>query len=258
MALSNQEAQRLRHEFIGDEHILLGLAKSGTGVGFEILKKMNVGLPNIISKVEKIVINGSKMTQTGRKPLTSQSKKAIEYATEEATNLKHLYVGTEHLLLGLLRVDGFASQVLMDFGLNYDNVLIKVLLAHSVSVSAKPVHDTTQMPELRAKEDTALKNADYECSKSPYISQMNSHEKTVIELVESIAIGDIKPKTEEELTQPVLEALSKVESGLFEVLNTLTNPKLILKCDATEATKSIIDTAKFIEDFIKFRDKLLS
>ncbi len=128
MALANQEAQRFNHEYIGTEHILLGLVKEGSGVGANVLKNLDVDLRKVRLEVEKLVKSGPDMVTMGKLPQTPRAKKVIEYAIEEARNLNHNYVGTEHLLLGLLREhDGVAAQVLMNLGLRLEEVREEVL-----------------------------------------------------------------------------------------------------------------------------------
>ncbi len=128
MALANQEAQRFNHEYIGTEHILLGLVKEGSGVGANVLKNLGVDLRKVRLEVEKLVKSGPDMVTMGKLPQTPRAKKVIEYAIEEARNLNHNYVGTEHLLLGLLREhDGVAAQVLMNLGLKLEDVREEVL-----------------------------------------------------------------------------------------------------------------------------------
>ncbi|MBK8268973.1 MAG: ATP-dependent Clp protease ATP-binding subunit [Planctomycetes bacterium] len=128
MALANQEAQRFNHEYIGTEHILLGLVKEGSGVGANVLKNLEVDLRKVRLEVEKLVKSGPDMVTMGKLPQTPRAKKVIEYAIEEARNLNHNYVGTEHLLLGLLREqDGVAAQVLMNLGIKLEEVREEVL-----------------------------------------------------------------------------------------------------------------------------------
>ncbi len=128
MALANQEAQRFNHEYIGTEHILLGLVKEGSGVGANVLKNLHVDLRRVRMEVERLVKAGPEMVTMGKLPQTPRAKRVIEYAIEEARNLNHNYVGTEHLLLGLLREqDGVAAQVLMNLGLKLEEVREEVL-----------------------------------------------------------------------------------------------------------------------------------
>jgi len=128
MQLANQEAQRFNHEYIGTEHVLLGLIKEGSGVAANVLKNLDVDLRKIRLEVEKLVQSGPDMVTMGRLPQTPRAKKVIEYSMEEARNLNHNYVGTEHILLGLLREqEGVAAQVLMNLGLKLEEVREEVL-----------------------------------------------------------------------------------------------------------------------------------
>ena len=130
MQLANQEAQRFNHEYIGTEHILLGLVKEGSGVAANVLKNLDIDLRKIRLEVEKMVQSGpgSEMVTMGKLPQTPRAKKVIEYSIEEARTLNHNYVGTEHLLLGLLREqEGVAAQVLINLGLKLEDVREEVL-----------------------------------------------------------------------------------------------------------------------------------
>ena len=128
MQLANQEAQRFNHEYIGTEHILLGLIKEGSGVAANVLKNLDVDLRKIRLEVEKLVQSGPDMVTMGKLPQTPRAKKVIEYSMEEARHLNHNYVGTEHILLGLLREqEGVAAQVLMNLGLKLEEVREEVL-----------------------------------------------------------------------------------------------------------------------------------
>ncbi|MEI8371393.1 MAG: ATP-dependent Clp protease ATP-binding subunit [Planctomycetota bacterium] len=138
MQLANQEAQRFNHEYIGTEHILLGLIKEGSGVAANVLKNLEVDLRKIRLEVEKLVQSGPDMVTMGKLPQTPRAKKVIEYSMEEARNLGHNYVGTEHILLGLLREqEGVAAQVLMNLGLKLEEVREEVLslLGHGMEGS---------------------------------------------------------------------------------------------------------------------------
>ncbi len=146
MALANQEAQRFNHEYIGTEHVLLGLVKEGSGVGANVLKNLGVDLRKVRLEVEKLVKSGPEMVTMGKLPQTPRAKKVIEYAIEEARNLNHNYVGTEHLLLGLLREqDGVAAQVLMNLGLKLEEVREEVLNLLGAS-NAEPEEMSGQVP----------------------------------------------------------------------------------------------------------------
>ncbi len=139
MALANQEAQRFNHEYIGTEHVLLGLVKEGSGVGATVLKNLDVDVKKLRLEVEKLVKSGPDMVTMGKLPQTPRAKKVIEFAIEEARALNHNYVGTEHILLGLLReTEGIAAQVLMNLGLKLEDVRQEVLNLLGAGVDDTP------------------------------------------------------------------------------------------------------------------------
>ena len=113
LALARKEADRLNHNFLGTEHLLLGLIKLGQGVAVNVLQKMGLDLETVRMEVEKQTPSGPDQKMIGNIPYTPRVKKVIALAQKEAKNLNHTYVGTEHLLLGLLREgDGVAVKVL--------------------------------------------------------------------------------------------------------------------------------------------------
>jgi ATP-dependent Clp protease ATP-binding subunit ClpC len=139
MALANQEAQRFNHDVIGTEHILLGLVKEGSGVGATVLKNFDVDIKKLRLEVEKHVKSGPDMVTMGKLPQSPRAKKVIEYAIEEARALNHNYVGTEHILLGLLREsEGIAAQVLVSLGLKLEDVRQEILNLLGAGVEGGP------------------------------------------------------------------------------------------------------------------------
>src|SRR6187397_895586 len=122
LAMAREEAARLHHEYVGTEHILLGLIREGEGVAAAVLQNLSVDLDDIQQKIEETVKKGKAAAATGPDlPYTSRAKKVLELAMTEARELNHSYVGTEHLLLGLLREEkGIAAQVLTDAGVNLE------------------------------------------------------------------------------------------------------------------------------------------
>jgi len=128
MGLARQEAQRFNHDYIGTEHILLGLIQEGSGVAADVLKNLDVDLKKIRQEVEKLVSHGTTMVTMGQLPFTPRAKKVLELALEEASNLGHNYIGTEHLLLGLIREqEGIAAQVLQNIKVRLEDVREEVL-----------------------------------------------------------------------------------------------------------------------------------
>jgi len=121
--LAKEETKRFNHDYIGTEHILLGLIREGEGVAAAVLQNMGLSLDKIRLEIEKLVQPGPATVVSGDIPFTPRAKRVIELAMEEARNLGHNYIGTEHLLLGLLREgEGVAAQVLLALGLDLNKV----------------------------------------------------------------------------------------------------------------------------------------
>ncbi len=157
MGLANQEAQRFNHESIGTEHILLGLIKEGSGVAANVLRNLGVDLKRVRMEIEKKVPSGHEMVTMGRLPFTPRAKKVIELAFEEARALGHNYVGTEHLLLGLLRESGgVAAQVLVEQGLKLDDVREEVLrlLGHDFGQEPSEAGPSAEAGEKESRSKT--------------------------------------------------------------------------------------------------------
>ncbi|MBU0881759.1 MAG: ATP-dependent Clp protease ATP-binding subunit [Candidatus Omnitrophica bacterium] len=126
--LAKEEAKRFNHDYIGTEHILLGLVREGEGVAAAVLASFGLSPDKIRLEVEKLVQPGPATVVSGDLPFTPKAKKVIELAIDEARSLGHNYIGTEHLLLGLIREgEGVASQVLMNSGLELDKVREEVM-----------------------------------------------------------------------------------------------------------------------------------
>ena len=128
MAIANEQVQLFNHQYIGTEHILLGLIKEG-GTGATVLENLGVDTENMLSEMEQLVkIKGGKdPVAEGKIQQTQNAIKVMEYAIEEARNLNHGYIGTEHILLGLLRVtEGIAAQVLANLGVNIETARMEI------------------------------------------------------------------------------------------------------------------------------------
>jgi ATP-dependent Clp protease ATP-binding subunit ClpC len=122
LSLAQEEAQRFQHNYIGTEHLLLGLVREGDGVAAKVLSNLGVDLNKVRSAVEHIIGRGDRIV-LGEIGLTPRAKKVIELAVDEARRLNHHYIGTEHLLLGLVREgEGIAAGVLESLGVNLEKV----------------------------------------------------------------------------------------------------------------------------------------
>jgi ATP-dependent Clp protease ATP-binding subunit ClpC len=152
LVLAQEEAKRLNHNFIGTEHILLGLVREGSGIAARALQNLGVELSRVRSEVEKIAGKGEKIQVQGIS-YTPRAKKVIELAIEEGQNLGHNYVGTEHLLLGLLREgEGIAAQVLSNLGIDLKKARREViqLLGGEVQLGGGQGKNVPQTPTVDA------------------------------------------------------------------------------------------------------------
>ncbi|MCG3203880.1 MAG: Negative regulator of genetic competence ClpC/MecB [Elusimicrobia bacterium] len=126
--IAQEEAKRLNHDYVGTEHLLLGLIALGEGVAAQVLANLGVDLRRVRTEIEKIVGTGDNVMLLGEIPFTPRAKKVLELAVEEAQNMGHNYVGTEHLLLGLIREEeGVAARVLENLGVRLDVVREEVI-----------------------------------------------------------------------------------------------------------------------------------
>ncbi len=131
MNLARQEAQRFNHEYLGTEHILLGLLQVGSGCAAHVITNMKLDPNKIRSDVEKVVKTGPSMVTMEQIPFTPRAKKVLELSMEEASNLGDSYISDEHLLLGLVNErEGIAAQVLINLGVKLDDVREEVYLLH--------------------------------------------------------------------------------------------------------------------------------
>src|SRR5216117_67372 len=128
LALARKEADRVNHNYVGTEHLLLGLIKLGQGVAVNVLQKMGLDLETVRMEVEKQVGSGPDQKMVGNIPYTPRVKKVLALAAKEAKNLNHTYVGTEHIFLGLLREgDGVAARVLQQLGVEIEQTRQEIL-----------------------------------------------------------------------------------------------------------------------------------
>ncbi len=195
LTLAQDEAQRFNHNYIGTEHLLLGLVREGEGVAARVLENMNVELSKVRTAVEFIIGRGDRPV-VGEVGLTPRAKRVIELAIDEARRLGHNYIGTEHLLLGLVREgEGIAAGVLESLGVNLDKVRHEVIRVLSQSSSAGPATETKR------------------ASKTPTVDQLG------INLTDAVRAGKIDPVIgREKEIERVIQILSR---------RTKNNPALI-------------------------------
>jgi len=148
LTLAQEEAQRFNHSYIGTEHILLGLIREEEGIAAKVLTGMGVSLARVRQAVEYVIGAGEKQT-TGASGLTSRAKKIIELAIDEARQMGHSYIGTEHLLLGILReADGVAAKVLQSLDINQERVRAEIARVLSLSGAKNKTGRPSRTPTL--------------------------------------------------------------------------------------------------------------
>src|SRR3989449_11589204 len=167
LQMAREEAARLHHESGGTEHILLGLIREGEGTAAAVLTSLNIDLEEVSGKIEETVKPGKAAAPAGPDlPYTSRAKKVLEFAMSEARELHHAYVGTEHLLLGVLREEkGIGAQVLMDAGVTLQEARSEVL--RLLDTKGSEASDQTPLvpspvpytPDARASLQLALQEA---------------------------------------------------------------------------------------------------
>ena len=163
LQLARNEAERFNHQYVGTEHILLGLIALGEGEAVNVLEKMGVDLESLRLEVEKAVGQGQDTQTVGQLPMTPRAKKVLALAATEAKELNHSYVGTEHILLGLLREDeGVAARVLKNLNVDLARTRVEVLklldpdyepgpeMAPGTEQAAQKQQQTTKTPALNA------------------------------------------------------------------------------------------------------------
>lgn len=147
--LAREEAKRLDHDYLGTEHLLLGLIKEGEGVAALSLQNLGVDLEQVRQEVEKAVGRGGGSLFLGQIPFTPRAKKVLELAVTEARNLGHNYIGTEHLLLGLIREgEGVAAQILTNVGADLEKVREEVIALLGEKASAEKTSKPSNTPTL--------------------------------------------------------------------------------------------------------------
>jgi ATP-dependent Clp protease ATP-binding subunit ClpC len=178
--LAQEEARRLGHNFVGTEQILLGLIGEGTGIGPKVLKAMGVNLKDARQEVEKIIGRGSGFVAV-EIPFTPRAKRVLELSLEEARQLGHNYIGTEHLLLGLIREgEGVAARVLENLGVDLSKVRSQIIrsLGDNTDVSSGNTANRSKTPTLE-EFGTNLTQKATEGSLDPVVGRAKEIERVI-------------------------------------------------------------------------------
>ena len=177
VVLAQEEARALRHDYIGTEHILLGLLREEEGLAARVLASLDVNVEEVRAQVARIVGPGEDVA-TGQVPFTPRAKRVLELSLREAIALGHGYIGTEHVLLGLVREnDGVAARILLDFGLDAETIrreVVRVLSGPAAGADGTPrtpftpqsppfsVEVVTELERMREEKERALSESRYD------------------------------------------------------------------------------------------------
>jgi len=181
LQMAREEAARLHHEYVGTEHILLGLIREGEGVAAAVLSNLNVDLEEIQQKIEDSVKKGKAAAAAGPDlPYTSRAKKVLELAMSEARELNHSYVGTEHLLLGLLREEkGIAAQVLTDVGVNLEQARAETLRLLGSEIPQPAPGQAPAPPQQKSEKKSKTPALDHFCRDLTQLAAANELDPTI-------------------------------------------------------------------------------
>ncbi|MBI5418008.1 ATP-dependent Clp protease ATP-binding subunit [Candidatus Poribacteria bacterium] len=178
--MARKEAMKLNHDYVETEHVLLGLVSDGEGIAAITLQNLGIDMESVKIEVEEMVVYGSSVLSIGEKPFSPAARKAIELAANEARNLGHNYIGTEHLLLGLIKEEeGIANKVLQNLGATYDKVekeIMHILGGQESSVFGKKQKDKTSILDEFGRDLTALAKED---KLDPVIKRDNEIERII-------------------------------------------------------------------------------
>jgi ATP-dependent Clp protease ATP-binding subunit ClpC len=160
VVLAQEEARLLNHNYIGTEHVLLGLLREADGVAAQTLEALGISLEGVRVRVEEIIGTGGGPSESGHVPFTPRAKKVLEISLREALHLGHNYIGTEHLLLGLVREgEGVAAQVLVQMGAELSAVRRMVVNIVSGSAEAKATEPSDVVIQSLQEENLRLRHA---------------------------------------------------------------------------------------------------
>jgi Clp amino terminal domain, pathogenicity island component len=222
VVLAQEEARTLDHNFIGTEHILLGLIHEKQGVAASALESLGIRLEAVRQQVEQIVGRGEQ-APSGHIPFTPRAKKVLEFSLRESQMLGHDYIGTEHILLGLIREgEGVAAQVLVRLGADLNRVrqqVIQVLHANQASEIASPA-DVPGGPRLGRERPVAA-------------SDVNAMESRLSAIEQRVGTGPVTADLDEQIAQATREKESAIDSQDFEQARSLRVRERQLLADKT-------------------------
>ncbi|MHC4599312.1 MAG: Clp protease N-terminal domain-containing protein [Planctomycetota bacterium] len=236
LGLARQEVQRFCHDYIGTEHILLGVVQEEKGVAASVLRNMGIALKKVRLEVERQAHSGDTTRSVGQLPFTPRAKKVLELSKEEAGDLGYTYIGTEHLLLGLLKEqDGMAARVLFGLGLQLEDVREQVLLLLNAEVPEDTGDDENRVHKLPVPQETfeTLLN---EANKIGEESPKAEHALLALLHFDDVESLKSEPRGIRELVYEILGVVVPEDGGEMRVRN-LPVLKEIFEAALNEANK---------------------
>jgi len=268
--LAKEEAKRFNHDYIGTEHILLGLVREGEGVAAAVLASMGLSADKIRIEVEKFVQPGPSTVISGDIPFTPRAKKVIELSMDEARNLGHNYIGTEHLLLGLIREgEGVASQVLISMGLDLEKVRMEIMGLLGSSIPGYGQEEKTKKGKTPALDSFGrdLTKLAKEGKLDPVIGRQNEIERVVQILSRRtknnpVLLGEagvgktaiVEGLAQQIVTNDVPEILKNKRIIILDLALMVAGTKY--RGQFEERIKAVMDELKRSTDVIVFIDEL--
>jgi hypothetical protein len=163
VVLAQDEARALRHNYIGTEHLLLGLLREEEGLAARVLESLDITVEEVRAQVTRVIGQGDEPLTTGQIPFTPRAKKVLELALREAMALGHNYIGTEHILLGVVRENqGVAARILLDFDADAEKIRNEVLRMLSGPPRRAVEQLRAEIERVRAEKEQAIEANDFE------------------------------------------------------------------------------------------------
>ena len=230
--MAREEAIRLQHDYVGTEHILLGLIREGEGVAAAVLTNLSVDLEQVQERIEESVRRGKATIALGELPYTSRAKKVLEFAMAEARELNHSYVGTEHLLLGLLREEkGIAAEVLNQLGVTLEEArrqTLKLLGSEPNAAQASPTSPSASSGTPKGEKKSKTPALDHFCRDLTELARNGDLDPTIGRAEEIERVMEILSRRKK--NNPVLigepgVGKTAIVEGLAQLIASGTSPR---------------------------------
>jgi hypothetical protein len=228
VVLAQEEARTLNHDYIGTEHLLLGLIHEGHGVAAKVLESLGISDEAVTRQIDETVGRGTKPARSGHIPFTARAKKALELSLREALQLGHNYIGTEHILLGLIREgEGPGAQVLTALNVDLDTVRERV-------VELLRGHQGQQLPALRSGKGGRVKRR----LLAQILAHVESIDSRLSAVEQRVGIGPDLSDLDKQIKQAHDDKDSAIDAQDFETAAVLRDKEKQLLADKTSRQES--------------------